>query len=61
MKGFISQFDSKKSFGFITTVEGEDVFFHKSDLEKGFLLVDFNIEQSNKGPRASKIKRVANE
>jgi len=35
MTGVITYFNSPRSFGFITTIEGESYFFHVSNFEKG--------------------------
>jgi cold shock CspA family protein len=35
MTGVITYFNSPRSFGFITTTEGESYFFHVSNFEKG--------------------------
>jgi len=53
-----------KNFGFIKPDEGdEDLFVHRSDLEETNYLnegdiVEFEIEQSEKGPRAVNVKKV---
>lgn len=70
MKGFISGKNEEKGFGFITPEGKEDakennVFFHTSALEgvtfeeltKGFA-VEFEVEQSEKGPRAAHVRRA---
>ncbi|MFH1620468.1 MAG: cold shock domain-containing protein [Patescibacteria group bacterium] len=70
MKGTISGKNDEKGFGFITPEGKEDtkennVFFHTSALEdvsfeelvKGFA-VEFDVEQSEKGPRAAHVKRA---
>ncbi|MDD5432232.1 MAG: cold shock domain-containing protein [Candidatus Omnitrophica bacterium] len=55
-----------RGFGFISDTDGREVFFHKSSLigEKFENLteetkVEFEIEKSDKGPRAIDIKVVA--
>ncbi|MFA4954952.1 MAG: cold shock domain-containing protein [Patescibacteria group bacterium] len=70
MKGTISGKNDEKGFGFITPEGMEDskennVFFHTSALEgvtfeelvKGFA-VEFDKEASDKGPRATHVKRA---
>lgn len=70
MKGTISGKNDEKGFGFITPEGMEDnrennVFFHTSSLEgisfdeltKG-TAVEFDQEASDKGPRATHIKRA---
>lgn len=60
MKGVIKNIIPEKHFGFITPEDGsKDVFFHEtglqgiqfSDLKSGDT-VSFEVEQSEKGPRA---------
>ena len=54
-----------RGFGFIETAEGQDLFFHMSacegvrfdDLREG-QQVEFNVGQSDKGPRAESVKLV---
>lgn len=67
MKGIVKTIIHEKHFGFITPEDGsKDVFFHESGLGEGVLLselkattreakgtpVSFDVEQSEKGPRA---------
>lgn len=65
MKGKIKTIIRDKSFGFISTDEGNDVFFHRSSLDDsdvGFDAleegneVEFDMEQGPKGPRAANLK-----
>ena len=66
MKGTIKSLIVDKNFGFITPETGDkDVFFHASgltdlqfsDLRTGDV-VEFEVEQSEKGPRAINVVRV---
>ncbi|MBN1352691.1 cold shock domain-containing protein [candidate division KSB1 bacterium] len=65
MKGKIDKIFRDKGFGFIHSDSGSQVFFHKSDLigttfttlQEGNT-VEFNEEQTDKGPRASDISKV---
>lgn len=67
MKGMVKFFNSTKGFGFLTSAEGEDIFFHKSNVkDSGFrseLLqgdaVVFEIRNDQKGKRAYNISRVS--
>jgi cold shock protein len=66
MKGKVVRFNSDKGYGFIKSEDGKDIFFHYSALMvKGFKTiepnteVEFDVEQSEKGLRASNIKLVA--
>ena len=64
--GTIKKLVSDRGFGFITTPEGKDFFFHRNDLDStldfdrlgGGEQVDFELEQSPKGPRAVKVHRA---
>lgn len=64
MEGKIKRIIRKKGFGFISTPDGEEVFFHQSDLEGAdFNIIEeddavlFVLEKSAKGPRATHVKR----
>jgi CspA family cold shock protein len=64
-EGTVKFYNTAKGFGFITDVNGEDVFFHKSSVKNtGFrdvLLqgdqVQFEIKEEQKGKRAFNIIR----
>jgi CspA family cold shock protein len=65
LKGKIKTIIRDKSFGFISTDDGNDVFFHRSSLDDsdvGFDAleegneVEFDMEQGPKGPRAANLK-----
>jgi len=66
MKGTIKSIIPGKSFGFITPEDGsKDVFFHESNLQgiqlselKSGDAVSFEVEQSEKGPRAVNVARA---
>jgi CspA family cold shock protein len=51
-----------KGFGFITSTEGKDIFFHVSGLIDKLLEKDdkvtFVVEEGNKGAKAVEIKKV---
>jgi len=61
--GTVDFFNDTKGYGFIRTEDSdEDVFFHMEDvggpdLEEGEE-VEFDIEQTDKGPRAANLKRL---
>jgi CspA family cold shock protein len=66
MTGIIKRLNTEKGFGFITPDGGDkDVFFHSSslvevtfpDLHEGDK-VSFETEQSEKGPRATNVKKA---
>ncbi len=65
-EGVVKFYNSMKGFGFITTHEGEEIFFHKSNVKNtGFRdvlvqgdNVQFELKQEQKGKRAYNIVRV---
>lgn len=66
MKGKVKMFSKEKGFGFITTEEGKDVFFHFSEIVmEGYKTIDvgaevtFEEEETDRGPRATKVTKVA--
>ncbi len=65
MKGTVKMFNKDKGFGFITTADGKDVFFHYSSLVmNSFKTIDsgeqveFDVEESPRGPRATNIHKI---
>jgi len=62
--GTIKKVVADRGFGFITGENGKDYFFHRSGLQQsldfdrlmGGEAVEFDIEQSPKGPRASGVR-----
>lgn len=64
-QGRIKKIVTERGFGFIEPDEGKDVFFHCSgveggkfgDLEEGNA-VNFEVEQSQRGPRAIKVQKI---
>lgn len=59
--GTIARFVHDKGFGFIKTEDSDDdVFFHHSAFKSGEpregLAVEFDIEQSDRGPRATNVR-----
>jgi CspA family cold shock protein len=62
MEGTVKWYNEYKSYGFIEIEEGKDVFVHKNALSEGTILneddsVEFDIEQSLKGPQATNVKK----
>jgi len=66
MKGTVKWYNEMKGFGFIE-VEGEkDVFVHKTSIPEGTSLndgdsVEFDTEESERGPQATNIKKLKND
>ncbi len=66
LQGIVKFYNVAKGFGFITDENGEEIFFHKSNVKNtGFrdtLLqgdnVKFDLKQEQKGKRAYNIVRV---
>jgi CspA family cold shock protein len=64
MKGKVKWFNDQKGFGFITPEDGsKDLFVHHTSIQgTGFKTlsenqaVEFDVEQSEKGPRAANVK-----
>ena len=62
--GTIKKVVSDRGFGFITSDDAKDYFFHRDALDSsldfdrlnGGEKVEFEIEQSPKGPRASRVR-----
>lgn len=66
MQGKVKIFNKNKGFGFITTLDGEDVFFHYSHLiMEGFKTVEIDAEvefeliESERGKQAHNIVKIA--
>ena len=64
MKGTVKWYDRVKGYGFIQTEDDKEIFIHRSGLELSYTeleagqVVEFEIEQREKGPVAIKVKRV---
>ena len=62
--GTIKKVVAERGFGFITAEDAKDYFFHRNSLDSsldfdrlvGGEKVEFEIEQSPKGPRASRVQ-----
>ncbi len=63
-KGTIKKLVADRGFGFIAAEDGKEYFFHRSGVDstlnfdslRGGEAVAFDIEQSQKGPRASRVR-----
>lgn len=64
MKGTVKNFNKDKGFGFVTTEDGKDVFFHYSAIQDSPKIasigdkVEFDVEESPRGPRASNLRKI---
>jgi CspA family cold shock protein len=62
-KGKVKFFNTNRGFGFITQSEGEDLFFHVSELRTETATegdqVEYEISEGRKGPCAVNIREVA--
>lgn len=69
MKGTVKMFNKEKGYGFIHAEDGRDYFFHYSSLimdkedeyktaDKGEF-VEFDVQESERGPRAANVKKAA--
>jgi len=64
-KGEIKKLIRERGFGFISDTDGREVFFHQSALVEASFdslkegqQVEFEVEKSDKGPRAVNVKAV---
>ena len=65
MKGTVKMFNKEKGYGFVHGDDGVDYFFHYSELQMDNYKtaeqgehVEFDVQQSDRGPRAAKIKKL---
>jgi CspA family cold shock protein len=64
--GTLKKVVSDRGFGFIAAEDGKEYFFHRTGLDAtldfdqlvGGEKVDFQVENSPKGPRATRIRRA---
>jgi CspA family cold shock protein len=59
--GTIKKLVADRGFGFITAEDGKEYFFHRSSIEsfdslRGNERVEFDVEDSPKGPRAASVR-----
>jgi CspA family cold shock protein len=66
MQGTIKRVIRDRGFGFIRSTDGQEVFFHRDGLQqmdfvslKEGSTVEFEVEQSEKGPRATNVRQSA--
>jgi len=59
-KGTVKFFNSEKGFGFISQKEGDDIFFHVTELQSGTAnkgdTVEYEVGEGRKGPTAVNIR-----
>ncbi len=65
MKGTVKWYNEMKGFGFIEVDEGKDVFVHRTAISEGTNLndgdsVEFETENSERGPQATNVKKLEN-
>ena len=63
MKGSIKWYNARKGYGFIESEDGKDVFVHRTAIPTGTFLnegdkVEFEIEESERGPNAKNVKKM---
>ena len=66
MKGTVKFFNNMRRFGFITGEDGNEYFFHETNLAEGVSVeendkVSFEVEQGDRGPKAVKVTLVEEE
>lgn len=59
-RGFVKFFNADRAFGFIRLDSGQDVFFHQKAFSRNVeprkdMRVRCDIEQAEKGPRATRV------
>ena len=65
MKGTVKWYNDMKGFGFIEVENGKDVFVHRTSITEGTYLsdgdnVEFETEDSERGPQATNVKKLKN-
>lgn len=63
MKGTVQWYNARKGFGFIQGEDGKDIFVHRTALPMGLFLdegdqVEFDVEESDRGPRAANVRKL---
>ena len=65
MKGNVKWYNHFKGYGFIAGEDGKDVFVHSTALPIGIEIsendsVEYTIEESERGPKATNVKKTKN-
>ena len=65
MNGTVKWFNDRKGFGFIEGEDKKDIFVHRNSLETGIFIgegdqVEYEVEDSEKGPHAVNVKKIKN-
>jgi CspA family cold shock protein len=65
MKGTVKWYNSYRGYGFIQGEDGVEVFVHKSSIQMETDLyeedpVEFDLEESDRGPKAMNVKKLKN-
>ena len=65
MKGTVKWYNHFKGYGFISGEDGTDVFIHRTALPMGTDIdendpVEYEMEKSERGPKATNVKMVKN-
>jgi CspA family cold shock protein len=63
MKGNVKWYNQFKGFGFIVGEDGKDVFVHSTALPSDIEInendsVEYTIEESERGPKATNVKKL---
>ena len=65
MKGIVKWYNYMNGYGFIAGEDGKDVFVHRTSIPTGIDLyegdqVEYEIEDSERGQRATNLKKLKN-